>query len=741
MTGPAGLTAEALDALVGGMTLREKVGQLNQRLYGWDAVRRTADGYELTDAFHAEVERWSGMGALYGLFRADAWSGRDWTTGIPPEDRAAVAALVDDAVRAASPHGIGALLVEEAPHGHQALGGPLLPVNLNVGATWDPDLYREATAAVAHALSRDGVHLALVSALDLLRDPRWGRSEECYAEDPLLSARLAAAAVEGMQGVGRSRIADGTGVGVVLKHFAAQGEGVGGRNGHSAHLGARDLEELHLPAARAGVEAGAYGLMAAYNDIDGLPCIANRGLLTELLRGTWGFDGIVMADGKAIDRMVGPLGSPEAAASAALTAGVDLSLWDESYARLEDAVGREPSLHAALDEAVRRVLRVKADLGLLAPPAARDDDPGEDPRRAAVALSARIARQSLVLLSNDGVLPAPARGRWVVTGRNADSVTALLGDYVPPLAGGEPSIAAALAARGAAEGFEVRHVPGLPTADDLAGADLVVAVVGGTSHRRADDEFSDNGAIGGDTDADCGEGVDRSDLSLPHGQDAFLQALRANTTAPIVAVVVAGRPYVLGPTLAAADAVLFAGYPGPHGADEVAAVLRGDHQPTGRLSATIPPAPGAVPARYNERIDPVYHDLPGEHGPAFGAGIGYAQAAIVSSSAVVVDDGVRIEAEVEGRALADGWAGPAVDVVQVFVCRRGALTWPRRAELAAFARVEVPIGERRTVRLVIPTSAAFVDPADVPALAAVTTRVEIRTSAGTTTHQIGGSHA
>ncbi|WP_081423166.1 glycoside hydrolase family 3 N-terminal domain-containing protein [Leifsonia xyli] len=228
-------------------------------------------------------------------------------------------------MRAVSPHGTGALLVEEAPHGHQALGAPLLPVNLASAAAWRPDLVRAAASTVSGLLRADGVHLALVSTLDLLRDPRWGRSEECFGESPALAAALTEAVVLGMQGNARTRLADGSGVGVVLKHFAAQGDGMGGRNGQSAPIGRRELRELHLPAARAGVEAGALGLMAAYKDIDGVPCCADAGLLTGTLRGEWGFDGVVMADGKAVDRLIAQLGSPAAAAAAALTAGVDLS--------------------------------------------------------------------------------------------------------------------------------------------------------------------------------------------------------------------------------------------------------------------------------------------------------------------------------------------------------------------------------------------------------------------------------
>jgi beta-glucosidase len=761
-TAPAPTSEDTVDALVASLSLREKVGQLNQRLYGWQCVERSGSGYRLTDLFHAEVERWGGLGALYGLFRADAWSGRDWTSGIPPQDRAEVAALVTDAVRAASPHGIAPLVVEEAPHGHQALGGPLLPTNLAVGSSWDPELYGQAVAAVSGVMRADGVHLALVSALDLLRDPRWGRSEECYSEDPDLAAAFTAALVEGMQGPGRSRVRAGDGVGVVLKHLAGQGEGVGGRNGHSASLGPRDLAALHLPAARSGVRAGALGLMAAYNDIDGMPCIANRDLLTGTLRHAWGFDGLVMADGKAIDRMVEVLGDPRAAAAAALSAGVDLSLWDEAYTLLEGAVEAEPSLLAAVDEACRRVLRVKAELGLLAPGRPAGAGAGDrevslrtEARAAlvdrAVDLSGRLAERSAVLLRRGPLplLPVPGT-RWVVTGPHADAVTSLLGDYVPPLRDDEAaSVARSLRERLAGDGVTVDVVPGNPTLDDVRGADVVVAVVGGTSHRDAADEFADNGAAAAATDADCGEGVDRADLGLPGDQGAFLRELRStvDSAGPVpgagsgdggtalVAVVVAGRPYALSDVLGTADATLLAWYPGPQGGAAVARILVGDAQPVGRLAVTLPGAPGVVPARWNERIaaDGVYRDVDVTALAGLGAGVGYGTTEVEGWRVVASAGAVRVEVDVRGPAAAGGgsggWPGPVEEVVRVVARRRGALEWTR-PELVTFARVRLAPGERRTVTLTVPAARAFVpDPAP---LARVDTELTVAVGEWTT---------
>ncbi|MBA8794782.1 beta-glucosidase [Friedmanniella endophytica] len=718
--------------LLARLTLREKVGQLNQRLYGWNATRRGPAGWELSEEFHAEVERWGGLGALYGLFRSDAWSGRGWADGIRPEERPAVAAMVVEAVRAADRHGIAPLLVEEAPHGHQALGAGLLPTNLAVGSGWSPALVAEASAAVAAGLAADGVHLALVSTLDLARDPRWGRSEECFGETPLPAVRFTRAVVEGMQGPDRSRLRSPDGVGVVLKHFAAQGEGLGGRNAHAAQLGPRDLAELHLPAARAGVEAGALGLMAAYNDIDGLPCCANRRLLTDLLRTEWRFDGLVMADGHAVDRLTEPLGSPVAAAVTALTAGVDLSLWDAAFTRLEEAVEARPELLADVDRACARVLTVKDRLGLLgepAPLAAAGDRPQRLER--ITLASRRAAEHGLTLLTDrDGVLPLSPRsgGRWLVVGPRADDVTGLLGDYVPPLQPDEArSVAGALADRLHGTGVVVDVRTGdEPDVEQLAAAaGVVVAVLGGTSHRRYTEQFADNGAAAGPTEADGGEGVDRASLRLPGDQDALVARLRAATGAPLVAVLVMGRAYVLTAVERAADAVLVAWYPGPQGGRAVAAALLGDTQPLGRLPVTLPAADGVAPLHDDDRIgaDGVYRDAPQAVLHPLGAGHGYRRVGVTAVETEMSPERVTVrvalEAAEEGR-----WTGPAETVVLVRARRRGGRTWPRRRELVDFRRVQVePAGTEVAFRL--DPSAVFVDPAEVPPFAEPATTLVI----------------
>ncbi|WP_454051065.1 glycoside hydrolase family 3 protein [Cellulomonas sp. Marseille-Q8402] len=701
--------ADTVERVLAGLSTRERVGQLNQRLLGWQAIERVDGALRLTDTLRAEIERWSGLGSIYGLFRADAWSGRSWEDGIRPEERAEVAALVAEAVAAATPAGIRPLVVEEAPHGHQALGGELLPANLSVAAAWDPALLAEAAEAVAAGLAASGVHVALVSALDLLRDPRWGRSEECFGEAPLLAASLTRALVTGMQGVDRAHVGS-TGVAVVLKHLAAQGEAVGGRNGQSAVIGPRDLHELHLPAVASGIRAGALGFMAAYNDIDGVPCCANRDLLTGYLRDEQGFDGIVMADGLAVDRLAAMTGDVPSAARAALLAGVDVSLWDEGFTTLAATAERDPDVAAAVEQACRRVLTLKARFGLLADPPPTSTTSRERIEVAAGrarAASRTLADRALVLLHDPAhTLPLTERDlrRVVVTGLLADDVTAMLGDYVPPLpetAGG--GIGSTL--RSALPTAEVVVRPdGLPRAADLAGADVVVVVVGGTSHRSYDDGFAANGAVaGGASRATCGEGVDLADVTLPHGQDAIVAELRRIAPCPVVAVVVAGRPHVLTDVVAHVDAVLWAGYPGPAGGRAVVDALLGRTEPTGRLPMTLPRHPAAVPVRHDDRhaATGVYQDAPDPVLFPFGHGLRYDDVTVDALRARVVGDAVVVHVQVTNPGVVS-----ARVVLPLTAHRTGGDVLPRLRELLAFRAVDVP-GGTTVVELTVDTSSCF----------------------------------
>ncbi|WDF42114.1 glycoside hydrolase family 3 N-terminal domain-containing protein [Streptomyces sp. T12] len=681
--------------LLSRMTLREKVGQLNQRMYGWNAYRRTPDGaFELTESLYAETDRFEGLGALYGLQRADAWSGVDHTNGPGAEDGAALADLVQRHVVERSRLGIPALFVEEVPHGLMALDGTVLPVNLAVGATWDPDLYERAAAHSAAELRARGGHVALVSALDIARDPRWGRTEECFGEDPYLAACFTEAVVRGMQGEPAEFFAADKAP-VVLKHFAGQGATVGGRNSAESELGLRELHEIHLPAARAGVRAGAAAVMAAYNEVDGMPCSGNRALLTELLRDRWGFEGLVMADGLAVDRLARITGDKVSAGALALNSGVDLSLWDEGFTHLAEAVERGLVAEEVIDTAVARVLRLKFRLGLFDRQGATTPFPAHGRE-----VSTLVARAAVTLLHNDGgVLPLSAAVlRVAVLGPQSATAAHQLGDYTAPQRPGTGVSVLDGLRRLAPPGLDIRHAPGCAlTGDDLSGipeavaaaaaSDLAVVVLGGSSARTPGTEFDANGAARTVvTEMTCGEGVDLAALRLGKAQYALLDAVTATGT-PTVVVLIQGRPHVVPATGAA---LLTAWYPGPWGGEAIAEVLLGLAEPVGRLPVSVPRSAAQLPVYYNHK-DTEYGGYVDEDAAplySFGHGLSYTSFAYGPPRL----SGHTVEADITNTGQR-----PGRSVAQLYLRRLRTPVWPRTLELRGLRAVDLAPGETRTV--------------------------------------------
>lgn len=710
----------AVDRLIDSMSFTQKVGQLNQRLFGWKSVERNAAGRLVaSDELKQEIDRWGGLGALYGLLRADPWSGQHWGNGIRPEERPEAVAVVQQTVLERGAHGIGVLLSEEAPHGHQALGGAVLPTNLGLGATFDSQGVQEAEAAVAAELAASGIHIALVSGLDIARDPRWGRCEECFGEDPLMASRMCEAIVTGMQGEHRSKVGRG-GVAVVLKHLAAQGEAVGGRNGQSAVLGPHDLHEIHLPPVAAGVRAGALGFMAAYNDIDSVPCCANPWLLEDYLRDQLGFDGIVMADGLAVDRLEDMAGSIPAAGRVALLAGVDVSLWDEGFARLEEYVDDE-QVAAAVDTALRRVLELKAMFGLL-PEDGADTAAIAMPDADAIAQATadgreqakRMAREAITLINDGrsavtldsirGVLTDAQAGPVIVAGPFADDFGCFLGDYTAPLPADEQSsIYRQLVARLGKDRVCLAAKPSDVSADRWASAAAVVFVCGSTSERSYDSEFDDNGAAKAVAEygATCGEGVDLSDIRLPWHQDEMLDEVVALTTAPVVSVVVCGRAHVLTHVIGQSAVTIWVGYAGQYGPQAVADVLIDGAGLPGRLPVTLPAHPAAIPVRYNDRQSAahVYKDAAEPVLREFGYGAG--------SLAGVTFSGMHADAESRANEVLVQVTAHAGDhktagSVNLFAHVSGGRRIPRLAVLVDSVALTLEAGESHAVSFSVP---------------------------------------
>jgi beta-glucosidase len=706
--------SERVDTLLENMTLKEKVGQVNQRLYGWEVYRKTDTGYELTEKFKEHVRFGDGIGVLYGLFRSDPWSAVNYENGITYDKSAEVANMIQQYVKEHTRLGIPVLLSEECSHGHQGLDSMVTPVNLGVGATWNPELHEELMSAVSEEVRAKGAHLALVSTLDILRDPRWGRSEECFSEDPFLTSRLTEAVIKGMQGEERDSIPIGKMI-AVLKHFAAQGNGLGGKNAAPASIGERELREIHLPPMIAAIQAGALACMAAYNEIDGIPCHANGYLLNDILREEFGFKGAVMADGCALDNLVQLTQSQEKAAALALENGVDISLWDDVFTKLEKAIETGLVSEERLNDAVRRVLTLKFKMGLFEQPYVEEKEPQNKKQKENINLES--ARQSIVLLKNEGILPLKKNCQKIaVIGPNADSIYNQLGDYTPFQREGSV-ITVLKGITSLAQEAEVKYERGcgirsanseeMEMAVRLAkSSDVAIVVLGGSSARNFDAQFDLNGAVvntTGEEEMDCGENVDVADLELGGGQLQLLQKVMETGT-PTVVVLIQGRPHAIPWIAEHVPSVLSAWYPGQMGGQAIAEVLFGEVNPSGRLPVSIPRSSMQLPVYYNYKeggYKKDYFDLTGNALYPFGYGLSYTEFTYENLLAarksipfdqLLAGEKFTISVEVTNNGRYDGY-----DVIQLYLKGKGSSITRRVKELKGFKKVWLSVGETKIV--------------------------------------------
>lgn len=633
------------------MNIAEKVGQVNQHLYGWECYEKNGDKIELTEKLKEHVKWGGGLGALYGLFRSDPWSKTDYKNGIPAKESWKVANLVQEYVLQHSRWKIPVLLVEECPHGHQGLDGISYPTNIGRGNTFNVALLEQSSRLMAKELAAKGVHLALVSTLDLAKDPRWGRTEECFGEDPILSARFSEAVVRGFQGEIISEkvsFLDQTveeinkkkdQIGVVLKHCIAQGEALGGHNSGTVTIGRREFSDIYGPLLKS--TRNAVGVMAAYNDIDGVSCHINRALFEQTLRKEIGYQGIVMADGVALDRLSDVFTDKKTAAAYALAAGIDLSLWDETYTKIAEAIDNQVVDEKLLDQAVRRVLSVKFLLGLFEQPFANDPKEYWDHlMEESEHLNLETAKESITLLKNDGILPLDQQVKNIaVIGPNAHDVYHLLGDYSAPQT--EDRLKKTIVQEiktefpqskvSYAQGCEVRNQEDqeekLLEAVTLAqNSDVIIAVLGGSSARNFDMEFLRNGAVSSKgINMDSGENVDVASLSLGGYQEQLIEQLY-QLGKPIITILVQGRPYDLMKIESFTNAIATAWFPGQEGGKAIAQMISGRNNPSGRLSLSYPRNSRQLPVYYYQRAaskQENYYDLSGSPFYPFGHGLSY----------------------------------------------------------------------------------------------------------------------
>lgn len=703
----ASLTAsERARDLLTRLTVEEKVGQLNQRLYGFRIYERDGEEFELTEEFKEEVKRFGGLGVLYGLYRADPWADKDEETGITKKLAKKAYNQVQRYVIEHSRWGIPMMLSTECPHGHQALEGGLLPVNLSAGATFHPELLRKGYQQSGRELKDCHVDLALMSVLDVLRDPRWGRSEECYSEDPYLSSKMAAAAVAGMQD---------SDVSVVAKHFCAQGETTGGVNASAARIGERELREIHLASMKACCEEHVEGVMAAYNEIDGVYCHANSWLLKDVLRDELGFEGAVMADGVAVDCLNTMTGDAVRSGAAALNAGVDISLWDTGFSKLDEALQLGYITMETLDQAVLRVLELKFRRGLFEHPYI-EEECSESIKKDIDAASLDIARESVVLLKNEeNVLPLKKTKKIAVVGPGADEIYYQLGDYTPPVNRSEcVTILDGIKAVKAAD-CEVTYAKGCNFFDGTmeqceeaiikaSESDVVVCVIGGSSSRFHGAKYDVNGAAVATehkTEMDCGEGMDCADLRIPEIQEKLLAELK-KLNKPVITIVLAGRPYVLTEIEPASSALLYSFYPGPMGGQAIGEILFGMTAPSGRLPVSLPRHVGQVPVYYNYKASyqaMKYYNLDDSPLYTFGEGktyttFQYSDCTLELPQNEETKEMCRVHFTVTNTGDTAAYAVP-----QLYIRHITSQIVPRASELKAFTKVYLAPGEQKKVVL------------------------------------------
>lgn len=700
--------------LLANMTLQEKIGQLNQKLYGFGIYERNGDEISFSQEFKDEVEKYGGLGTLYGLYRADPWSQKDYENGLYGENAVKAYNQMQEYVLEYSRLNIPALLSTECPHGHQALDSYLLPVNLNMGATFHPELIHSAYSVCGKQLRQMGVDLALISLLDVVRDPRWGRSEECFSEDPYLCSRMAEQIVKAVQDEG---------VSVVAKHFAAQGECTGGINASAARIGERELREIHLPAMKACADAGVDGVMAAYNEIDGVFCHANHHLLTDILRDEMGFDGVVMADGCAIDQLNVVTGDCVRSGAAALRAGVDIGLWDEAYGRLDEALEKGYITEEDIDRAVLRVLELKVKRGLFESPLLDENQKPEEYSYEKYPQALQIARESVVLLENrNDILPLSKETRKIaVIGPNADAVYNQLGDYSPQVKRENCSTVLdgvrsylgdkAVYARGCGvfDGTQEELEEAVKLAEQ---SDITILVLGGSSSRFGEVSFDANGAAISEhgVSMDCGEGVDTAELSLPAVQRELAEKIFA-TGSKVITVIIGGRAYALDEVAEKSDAVLYGFYPGMQGGKAIGEILFGEVNPSGRLPVSLPRCTGQLPVYYNYKNSyrsMHYYNIPDGAAYTFGYGKSYTNFEYEDISFgkkdVAIEElhknGIQVEMSIKNIGEQDGYAVPLVYIAgeQGSVVRRA-------KELKGFQKIWLKKGESKKVSIFLPSEA------------------------------------
>ena len=698
--------------LVGRMTVEEKVGQLCCPL-GWEMYTKTKNGVVASDLYKERMKAMP-IGSFWAVLRADPWTQKTLETGLNPKLSAkALNALQKYAVEETR-LGIPVLFAEECPHGHMAIGTTVFPTSLAQASTWNEELMYKMGEAIALEARSQGANIGYGPVLDIAREPRWSRMEETFGEDPVLTSNLGVAFMKGMQGNEQN---DGKHLFSTLKHFAAYGIPEAGHNGARANVGMRQLFSDYLPPFKKAVEAGVGTIMTSYNSIDGVPCTSNKYLLTDVLRDQWGFKGFVYSDLTSIEGIVGARVAKDnkEAAVLALKAGLDMDLGGNAYGKNLKKAFEEGSITMEdLDRAVANVLRLKFRMGLFENPYVSPEQAKQLVRsKAHKELAREVAREGIVLLKNDGVLPLKKNiGSIAVIGPNADMMYNQLGDYTAPQEREEIVTVLDGIRKAVSPSTKVNYVKGCAIRDVTAGnipaaveaaraADAVVLVVGGSSARDFKTKYIGTGAADVSTDGiqvlpdmDCGEGYDRSTLRLLGDQEPLLEALAA-TGKPLIVVYIQGRTLNMNLASEKAQALLTAWYPGEQGGTAIADVLFGDYNPAGRLPVSVPRSEGQLPLFYSQGKQRAYVESEGTPLYAFGYGLSYTKfeySQLEMQKGNGKDALQTVSCTVTNTGDRDG-----EEVVQLYICDKVASVSQAPILLKAFERIALKKGESKKV--------------------------------------------
>lgn len=675
-------TEAKIDSIIRLMTLEEKLGQLNQIGGTW-----YSDKSERLSLEQEQMLKEGKIGSFLGISGA-AETGR-------------IQRIAMEQTRMKIPVLFGADII----HGYKTI----TPIPLAEASSWNPELVERSARIAAIEGSAAGVHWNYAPMVDIARDPRWGRIAEGSGEDPYLGSVMAAARVKGFQG---KNILEYGSLLACVKHFAAYGGAEAGRDYNTVDMSERMLRETYLPPYKAAIDAGAWTLMSAFNEIGGVPASGNKWLITDLLRGEWNFKGLVVSDFTAIMELMnhGIAKDSTEAGIVGLSAGVDIDMVSRIYIyKLAEAVRSGKLSEEIVNEAVRRVLRVKFAYGLFDDPY-RNAKPEKEKElllhKDHRAVAREMARQSIVLLKNEkGILPLSASAKKI----------ALIG----PLAGKEH-----------------RH--------DLVGAwawvqnpDDVVSVIDGISNKislsakllydKGCEIESDSGArisqavklakqsdvviaVLGESQRHSGEAASRTNLDLPGRQKDLLQALHT-TGKPIILVVMNGRPLTLQWEANHIPAIVEAWHLGVETGNALADVLFGDYNPSGKLPVTFPRSVGQIPIYYNhkntgrpmtasDKYTSRYLDSPNSPLYPFGYGLSYTTFSYsnlkVSSSSIKKNQLITVSVDVENTGKRSG-----DEVVQLYIRDDVASVTRPVKELKGFKKISLNPGEKKTVEFML----------------------------------------